>query len=130
MPWEPREPGERPSLGWALIELWAELFPSPRNERERFVLTDDQAITVARWYEIHPVTGEFVHRRGYSRRSKGVGKSPIQAALCISELALPVMFDGWDAEGRPVARPWGTGRLPVPWVQIASLSLDQNENTY
>jgi hypothetical protein len=131
MPWRsPEFEGDYPSLGWQLIDLWADLFPSPRDEGAPFILTDSQAWNVIGWYQIHPFTGEFVHRRGCSRRSKGSGKSPIEGAKCISELALPVRFDGWDAKGEPVARPWGTMGDPAPWVQIASLSEDQDENTY
>lgn len=131
MPWHGPEPDvPLPSLGWQLIEAWSELFPSPRNEAEPFVLTDEQARTVVAWYSIHPVTGKFIFRRGCSRRAKGSGKSPIEAAKCISELALPVRFDGWDANGEPLARPWGTAGDPPPWIQIASLSEDQDENTY
>lgn len=131
MPWRgPTHDGEIPSLGWQLIEAWSDLFPSPRDESQPFILTDEQALTVVRWYSIHPLTGQFVYRRGCSRRAKGSGKSPIEAAKCISELALSVRFDGWDARGEPVARPWGTGNDPAPWVQIASLSEDQDENTY
>lgn len=131
MPWRgPQVDGEIPSLGWQLIEAWYELFPSPRDESQPFLLTDEQALTIVRWYSIHPRTGEFVYRRGCSRRSKGSGKSPIEAAKCISELALPVRFAGWDANGEPVARPWGTDGDPAPWIQIAALSEDQDENTY
>lgn len=131
MPWRgPEFEGEFPSLGWEIIELWADLFPSPRDEAEPFVLTDSQAMRIVDWYSVHPVTGQFVYRRGCSRRSKGTGKSPIEAAKCITELALPCVFDGWDANGEPVARPWGTGGLPAPWVQIAALSEDQDDNTW
>lgn len=131
MPWRgPGYEGEFPSLGWSIIEAWADLFPSPRDESEPFVLTDEQALTIVEWYAVHPVTGQFVFRRGCSRRSKGTGKSPVEAAKCITELALPCRFDGWDAYGEPVARPWGTGGDPAPWVQIASLSEDQDDNTW
>lgn len=131
MPWRgPEYEGEFPSLGWDLIERWAELFPSPRDESQPFVLTDDQALIVVEWYTVDPATGKFLYRRGCSRRAKGIGKSPIEAAKCISELALPVRFDGWDSNGEPVGRPWGTMGDPTPWVQIASLSEDQDENTY
>lgn len=51
--------------------------------------------------------------------------SPILAAISIAELAGPVVFDGWDADGNPVGRPNGT-----PWVQIAAVSEDQTDNTY
>jgi hypothetical protein len=131
MPWRgPQVDGEFPSLGWALIERWAELFPSPRDDAEPFILTDSQALIVVDWYQVNPVTGQFVYRRGCSRRSKGSGKSPLEAAKCISELALDVRFDGWDAHGEPVGRPWGTRGDPHAWVQIAALSEDQDENTY
>lgn len=131
MPWRgPEHEGEYPSLGWEIIDAWAELFPSPRDESQPFILTDEQAIELVEWYSIHPVTGQFVYRRGQSRKAKGTGKSPLEAAKCITELALPCRFDGWDADGEPVARPWGTGGDPPPWVQIASLSEDQDENTY
>lgn len=119
-----------PSLGWALLDRWYDLFPSPRDESKPFVLTDAQALAVLRWYEIHPVTGAFVYRRGCTRKAKKTGKSPIEAAKCIAELAMEVRFDGWDANGEPVGRPWGTGGDAAPWVQIASLSEDQDENTY
>ena len=126
----PEYEGEFPSLGWQLIDIWYELFPSPRNERQPFVLTDEQALEIVGWYQIHPVTGKFVYRRGCTRKAKKTGKSPLEAAKCISELGLPVRFDGWDSYGEPVARPWGTQGDPNPWVQIASLSEDQDENTY
>lgn len=126
----PEYDGDYPSLGWELIEEWSRLFPSPRDEGSPLKLTDEQALVIVEWYRIHPETGKFVYRRGCSRRSKKSGKSPIEALKCISELAMPVRFDGWDAYGEPVARPWGTAGDPAPWVQIASLSEDQDENTY
>lgn len=131
MPWRgPEYEGEMPSLGWQLIELWSDLFPSPRDERQPLILTDEQALEIIGWYEIHPITGKFIYRRGCARKPKKSGKSPLEALKCISELALPVRFDGWDSRGEPVARPWGTMGDPAPWVQIASLSEDQDENTY
>jgi hypothetical protein len=125
--WDPeRSEYPFPSLGWRLLEDWADLFPSPRDERESFILTNEQAMAVLRWYEVHPITGKFVYRRGCSKKSKKTGKSPLEAAKCISELAMNVRFDGWGADGEPV----GTMGDPAPWVQIASLSEDQDENTY
>lgn len=130
------------SLGWALIEAWYQLFPSPRDESGPFELTNEQALTVVDWYRVHPRSGQFVWRRGCSRRSKGSGKSPLEAAKCISELRLEVRFDHWAKKGEispwgyryqpgePVGRPWGSKGDPAPWIQIASLSEDQDENTY
>jgi hypothetical protein len=47
------------------------------------------------------------------------------AAWAIGEMIAPVLFDGFDAHGHPVGKPW-----PTPWVQIAACSEDQTGNTY
>ncbi|MBP2325337.1 hypothetical protein JOF56_005722 [Kibdelosporangium banguiense] len=131
MPWRgPRYPGEFPSLGWSLLEWWAEFLPAPNDADSPFLLTDEQARLVIRWYAVDPVTGAFLFRRGASRRSKGWGKSPLEAGKAIGELAGPVRFAGWDAYGEPVGRPWGTAGDPPPWVQLAAVSEDQTDNTY
>lgn len=131
MPWRgPEHENDFPSLGWALLEWWADYLPSPRNPGDPLIFTDDQARWLVEWYRLDPRTGKFVHRRRYARRSKGYGKSPGEAAVCIAELAGPVRFDGWDSAGEPVGRPWGTMGDPLPWVQIAAVSEDQTDNTY
>lgn len=126
----PQYPGEFPSLGWLLLDWFAEYLPSPRDDKSPFVLTDEQAKILIRWYAIDPKTGRFVHRRGASERSKGWGKSPFEGGKALAEFAGPVVFDGWDANGEPVGRPWGMLDSPAPWVQIAAVSEDQTENTY
>jgi hypothetical protein len=50
------------------------------------------------------------------------------AALAIAEAMGPVLFDGWDADGQPVGRPWSTQRTPL--VQIAAVSEVQTNNTW
>ena len=128
MPWRgPEHPDDFPSLGWGLLDWWAEFLPSPRDPLAPLIFTDEQALQLIEWYRLHPVTGERVYRRGYSRRSKGWGKSPVEAAKAIAELRGPVRFGGWDANGEPVGRPWSK---PTPLIQIAAVSLDQTDNTY
>jgi hypothetical protein len=130
MPWRgPESEGDFPSLGWELLEWWTKL-PSPRDPKESLIFTDEQAWQLIEWYAIDPETNRFVYRRGYSRRSKGWGKSPVEAAKAIAELCGPVRFDGWDAKGEPVGRPWGEKNDPLPWVQIAAISEDQTDNTW
>lgn len=132
MPWRGPQPGDAfpfPSLGWSLLDALSDVLPSPTDEDEELVFTREQALTIVEWYGIDD-HGRFVYRRGASRRSKGRGKSPIEAAKSIAELSLDVLFDGWDANGEPVGRPWGTRGSPAPWVQIAAVSEDQTENTY
>lgn len=131
MPWrDPQHEDDFPSLGWLLLDWWSEYLSNPRDETEPLVFTDEQARALVEWYEIDPLTCRFVHRRGASRRSKGRGKSPVEAAKAIAELAGDVVPDGWDATGEPVGRPWGTKGSPPAWVQIAAVSEDQTENTY
>lgn len=131
MPWTgPSYEGDFPTLGWALLDWWAEYLPSPRDPLAPLLFTDEQARLLLRWFQVHPATGRFVYRRGRSRRSKGWGKSPLEAAKVIAELAGDVVPDGFDSTGNPVGRPWGSGGLPDPWVQVAAVSEDQTDNTW
>jgi hypothetical protein len=120
-------PENTPSLGWALLD-WYETYlriPSGPDYGKPLRLTDEQATFMVRWYQVDARTGRFLYRRGASRRCKGWGKSPMLAAWAIGEFAGPVLFDGFDAHGLPVGKPW-----PTPWVQIAACSEDQTGNTY
>lgn len=118
------------SLGWPLLEWWAEVLPSPRDSDAPLIFTREQAMVLVAWYGLHPVTGEFVYRRGCSRRSKGWGKSPVEGVKVIGELCGEVVFDGWNSDGEPVGRPWGTGGLPPPEVKVAAVSEEQTDNTW
>jgi len=130
MPWRgPDAEGELPSLGWQLLD-WLEQLPSPRDPSKPLRFTDEQALQLVQWFTIDPQRGKLVHRRGYSRRSKGWGKSPVEAAKVIAELAGPVRFAGWDSDGNPVGRPWGGPGDPQPWVQVGAVSEDQTDNTW
>jgi len=108
----------------------SEHLPSPADDTKPLRFTDEQATIVLRWYTLDPLSGRFPNRRGAIEQAKGWGKSPLAAALALAEFAGPVLFDGWDANGEPVAKPWGTGDDPAPWVQISAVSEDQTENTY
>lgn len=99
--------------------------PSPADASLPFVLTDEQAWIVLRWYAVDGDTGEFLHRRGSLEMAKGWGKSPLAGAVALAEFAGPVVFDHWNAEHEPVGRPWHN-----PWVQIAAVSENQTDNTY
>jgi hypothetical protein len=119
-------PENTPSLGWDLLD-WYETYlrvPSGPDYGRPLRLTDEQARFIIQWYQVDR-RGRFLYRRGASRRVKGWGKSPMLAAWAIGELVGPVLFDGWDADGAPVGKPW-----PTPWVQIAACSEDQTGNTY
>lgn len=129
MPWKPKADGDFPSLGWQVLEWCTEFLPSPRDPSAPLLFTNEQALQIVEWYRLD-LDGVRVYRRGYSRRSKGWGKSPVEAAKSIAEFRGPVRFDGWDADGEPVGRPWGTESDPRAWVQIGAISEDQTDNTW
>jgi hypothetical protein len=120
-----------PTLGWLVLDFTYAYLPSPANEKERFVYTDEQARRKLEWFRLDPDTGAFVHnRRLHLQEAKGYGKSPDAASLDIVDFSGPVCFDGWDADGQPVGVPWGTGDRPAPWIQIAAVSEGQTKNTW
>ncbi|WP_234797831.1 hypothetical protein [Mycolicibacterium neoaurum] len=98
------------------------------GEYEPFVPYREQEDFILRWYEIDPLTGRFVYGRGLLGRPRGWGKSPILGGLCIVEGLADVVFDGWDADGQPVGRPWSTVRTPL--VHVSAVSEDQTNNTW
>lgn len=126
----PKHPTDYPTLGWQVLAWSHAYLPSPADERKPLTYTDSQAQRILRWYEIDPTTGEFIYETLILEEAKGSGKSPFAATLELAEFAGPVCFDGWDAQGEPVAVEWGTGERPPPWNQIAAVSEDQTENTY
>ncbi len=129
MPWKPSEPGEVPTLGYAVIDWITENLAAPdRGEYEPFVLYPEQALFVLRYYELDPRTGRRRRRRGVISRPRGWGKSPFLAALACAEALADVVPDGWDANGQPVGKPWSTVRTPL--VQIAAVSETQTKNTW
>ena len=129
MPWKPSAPGEVPTLGWYVIDWMTDMLAAPgRAEYEPFVPYREQEDFLLRFYEINPDTGRFRYDRGLLGRPRGWGKSPILAALACVEALGDVLFDGWDANGQPVGRPWRTVRTPI--VHIAAVSEMQTRNTW
>lgn len=107
----------------------AERLPSPSDQSQPFILTDEQARFVLAWYSLD-ARGHFIYDRAIIEMAKGWGKSPLVGGIAIEEFAGPVVFDGWDADGEPLGRRWGEGGSPPPWVQIGAVSEDQTDNTY
>lgn len=129
MPWKPSEEGEVPTLGWYVLDWMTEYLARPAvGEYEPFIPYREQEDFILRWYEIDPRTGRFVYGRGLLGRPRGWGKSPILGGLCIVEGLADVLFDGWDANGQPVGRPWST--VLTPLVHVAAVSEDQTNNTW
>lgn len=129
MPWRPSYPGEIPTLGWHVLDWMREMLAAPdRAEYEPFVPTPEQARFILRLYEIDWASGKRRYRRAVISRAKGWGKSPLLAAIGAAEGLAEVVFDGWDADGQPVGRPWLDLRTPL--VQFAATSEDQTKNAW
>jgi len=128
VPWRgPEYDGEFPSLFPEIADLLEYYLRVPGGAMagEPLVLAPWQ-YELGYWlYRVDPDDGRMPYRRAAASMPKGVGKSPFLGALAFAELALPVAFDGWDANGEPVARP-----REAPWVQVAAVSEDQTDNTY
>ena len=126
MPWRGPVPGsdlledQFPSLGWQIADDLDDVFPW-------MPCTNEQVRKLVEFYRIDPVRGRRAVRRGQFMGPKGSGKSPEAAKTAVAELCLDVVFDGWDAAGNPVGRPWVK---PTPLIQIAAVSLEQTDNTY
>lgn len=119
-----------PSLGWGFLDWTYAYLPDPRDDTKPFIYTDEQARRIVRWFEIHPITGDYLYDTLILEESKGWGKGPFAATLDIGDFVGPVCFDGWDANGEPVGVPFGTAGRRSPFIQEAALSEGQTDNTY
>lgn len=129
MPWRPQDGELFPSLGWHVADQMAEYLASPASpEYTPFEVTREQLEFLVRLYELDPSTGRRVKHRAVLQRPRGWGKSPILAAVGISEGLFEVVFDGWDAQGQPVAKPWS--QVLTPTVVVTAVSEEQVSNTW
>ncbi len=146
MPWRgPNIAGEKPTLGFAVLE-WIEsncVIPDGLYEGEAYILSEEQKQFTLNFYALKedaveeasvPATerGKYKPNRSfvYERGGQLVapqkwGKGPYSAALILAEAYGPVLFDGWDAAGEPVGRPWNT-----PHIQVTAVSQDQTDNVW
>lgn len=130
MPWRgPEDEGELPTLGWQVLDWMTAYLAAPdRAEYEPYVPTAEQAEFVLRYYELNPITGRRMIRRGVISRPRGWGKSPFVSAIALAEACGPVVPNGWDAEGEPVGMGWE--RVRTPLVQLAAATEKQTENSW
>lgn len=143
MPWRgPQYPGEQPTLGYLALDWQAEylIVPDGATAGDPLELTDEQALFFLNFYALDPhaegpaIRGRALRnarriRRAVLSRPKGWGKSPIMAGAALTEALGPVVFDGWDAYGEPVGRPWNSLGFK-PKVQLVAVSEDQTANTW
>ena len=94
---------------------------------EPFILTDEQLRTLLHHYRIDPETGRFTYFRGTQLvRPQKWGRVRSPPLICAEAHPQgPVVFDGWDANGEPVGRPFAT-----PHIQVTAVSIDQTDNIF
>jgi hypothetical protein len=128
MPWKgPEVPGEFPTLGYLIAE-WIEdrcAIPDREYVGNPFLLTDEQTRFLLNFYRLTPEGKFYYHRGGQLTRPQKWGKGPFSSAIICAEAQGPVLFDGWDADGDPVGKPWAT-----PLIQVTAVSEDQTDNVY
>jgi hypothetical protein len=131
MPWRgPSEPGEFPTLGYGVAD-WIEshcVIPDGDHQGDPFLLTAEMLRWLIHYYRLTPTPdgkARFRYRGGQLMRVQKWGKGPFAGSQTLAEGFAAVRFDGWDAYGEPVGRPW-----PTPWIQLAAVSEDQTDNTY
>lgn len=129
MVFRPEFPGDYPTLGFGVLDWMIENLAMPdRMDYEPFMPTQEQAEFVLRFYELDPITGRRVIRRGVISRPRGWGKSPFLSAIGIAEGMAEVIFDGWDANGKPVGKPWSTVQQPL--IVVAAATEEQTFNAW
>jgi hypothetical protein len=121
MPWKPLGEELFPTLGYHVADQMAEFL--------EFEVTREQLEFLIRLHEIDPRTCRRVKRRAVLQRARGWGKSPMLAAIGISEALFEVVPEGWDAQGQPVARPWSHYKSVIN-VPVTATSEDQVNNTW
>lgn len=126
-----------PTLGYQVADFIEASCVIPDRDQvgERFLLTDEQLRFLLWHYRVRPAAGRdragswrlpfFFARGSQLTRPQKWGKGPFGAAIICAEAAGPVVFDGWDAGGQPVGRPWAT-----PVIQVTALSEDQTGNVW
>lgn len=122
------------TLGWGVLDWGTIWLRQPDDHRfsasgeaklrgQPWQYTDDQARYILWFYAVDD-TGRFLYRHGYQERAKGVGKTPLVAAIGCTELLGPVKFSHWDEDGEPVGVPYRDAL-----VQLAAVSEKQGEQT-
>lgn len=127
-PWDPYDKNAPRTLGWHAIE-WAEtrlIQPNGPRQGQRLQLTPDQMRFLLWWYALDETDARWLFGRGARRLSKGSGKSPFAAVMCLIEFCGPVRLERFDDReaGGTIGRP-----VHMPWVQIAATAESQTKNT-
>ena len=134
MPWRgPESDGDFPSLGYE-VATWIEdhvVVPDGYRQGQPYRLTNEQLRFLKNYYRLYehaepyPAPDGLLYTGAQFRRSQKHGKDPLGAAIILAEALGPTRFDGWDAAGEPVGRPY-----PSPLIVCLGTAEDQTDNTW
>lgn len=115
------------SIGYAVVDAIEEYMCHGEGDVQgRPAQVDDEMVDhIVECYRIDPVTGRRVFNEAVLSRPKGRAKSEVAAWMATAEAFLPVRFDGWDADGQPVARP-----VTSPLIKCLATEEGQAGNTF
>lgn len=92
---------------------------------EHLDLDDEMREHIIHCYEIDPMTGRRVFNEAVLSRPKGRAKSELAGLIVVAEAFAPARFDGWNADGQPVARP-----VRSPLIKCLATEESQAGNTF
>lgn len=127
MRWVPLFEGHVCSLGYEVLDQIEEFMCHGEGDIQgRDAEVDDEMREhIIECYRIDPITGRRVFNEAVLSRPKGRAKSEIAAWVATVEAFLRCRFDGWDANGQPVAR-----AVTSPLVKCLATEEGQAGNTF
>lgn len=128
MPWAgPLFEGHIPSVGYEVLDWLHEYTCHGIGDIQgkTLDLDDEMRNHIIECYRIDPQTGRRVFNEAVLSRPKGRAKSEIAALVVVAEAFAPVRFDGWNADGQPVARP-----VVSPLIKCMATEEGQAGNTF
>lgn len=132
MPWKPETEADEiygPTLGWYAIDWIEAMFSKPgAGEYVQYELYEEFKHFLLNFYAIDTKRSRQKYNRGVLSRPRGWGKSPNIGVMLMLEGLGDVVFDGWDAQGQPVGKPWSAVTLPT--ITLAAVSETQTDNTW
>ncbi|MBN1173998.1 MAG: hypothetical protein JXA67_17630 [Micromonosporaceae bacterium] len=115
------------SLGYTVIDWIAEYCcHGPGDVAGEPATVDDEWFAfLVEAYRIDPLSGRRVYDEAVLSRPKGRAKSELAGWVGVAEAFAPCRFDGWDADGQPVARP-----VRSPLLRCLATEEEQAGNTF
>lgn len=128
MPWAgPLFEGHVCSVGYEVLDSIEAFMCHGEGDIQgrRAEVDDEMRDHIIESYRIDPTSGRRVFNEVVLSRAKGRAKSEIAAWVAVAEAFLPVRFDGWNADGQPIARP-----VVSPLIKCLATEENQAGNTF